>query len=385
MQRGPQGIGTKIAIPGESFRAFVPHALPPVPELSFSSEMRKELSRADQMVGRLDGLSTLIRHPDLLISFYIRKEAVLSSQIEGTQSTLTELLLFEIAPETGNSDTLEVSNYVQAMRHGLKRLQDGFPLSLRLIREMHSILLQSGRGSRSTPGEFRTSQNWIGGTRPGNALFVPPPVQQMHECLHAFETFLHGGAKEFEDLVQCALLHVQFETIHPFLDGNGRLGRLLITLLLIDGGVLTQPLLYMSLYLKQNRAEYYELLQQVRFSGNWEQWVLFFLRGVSSTAEKANALAKNLLALFDRDEQTLAMVDVRRRGSTSQVLSKMRETPFASATRLAEMTGLAFNTVASALEALQRLKIIEEMPGYRSRLYLYSEYIRLMDEGTVPG
>ncbi|MCU1323127.1 MAG: Fic family protein [Acidobacteriaceae bacterium] len=233
MKRGMQGAHLRIAVAGEPYHAFVPNKLPPEPELVFSAEIRRELSKADQMVGRLDGLSTLIRHPDLLISFYIRKEAVLSSQIEGTQSTLTELLLFEIAPETGSEDTHDVSNYVQAMRHGLKRLQEGFPLSLRLIREMHSILLQTGRGSRSTPGEFRTSQNWIGGTRPGDALYVPPPVAQMTTALHSFEDFLHTGASEFQVLVQCALSHVHFETIHPFLDGNGRLGRLLITLLLV--------------------------------------------------------------------------------------------------------------------------------------------------------
>ena len=372
-----------VAVTEEPFQAFVPFVLPPKPEIAFTSELRKELSKADQMVGRLDGLSTLIRHPEMLISFYIRKEAVLSSQIEGTQSTLTDLLLYEIAPETGNNDTLEVLNYVQAMRHGLKRLQEGFPLSLRLIREMHSILLQSGRGSRSTPGEFRTSQNWIGGTHPGNALYVPPPVPQMQESLHAFELFLHSGAADFEVLVQCALLHVQFETIHPFLDGNGRLGRLLITLLLIERGVLKHPLLYVSLYLKQNRAEYYDFLQRVRFDGDWEQWILFFLRGVSSTAEKANELAKNLLMLFENDERRLADVDTRKRGSAMQVLSCMRETPYTSPARLTEKTGLAFNTVVSSLEMLTEKGILQERSGSKGRLYLYSEYLRLMEEGTA--
>lgn len=383
MERGIQGVLARVAVAGEPFQAFIPHPLPPEPELAFSGEMRRELSKADQMIGRLDGLSTLIRHPDMLISFYIRKEAVLSSQIEGTQSTLTELLLFEIAPETGTEDTLDVSNYVQAMRHGLKRMREGFPLSLRLIREMHSILLQTGRGSRSTPGEFRTSQNWIGGTRPGNALYVPPPVEQMRVALNDFESFLHGGANEFEVLVQCALLHVQFETIHPFLDGNGRLGRLLITLLLVERGVLAQPLLYMSLYLKQNRAEYYELLQKVRYEGAWEEWVLFFLQGVASIAEKANQLAKNLLALFERDEESLRNIGARR-GSALQVLAQLRETPYTSAARTAASTGLSFNTVVSALEVLKDAGIVQEMPAWRrGRLFLYAEYIRMMDEGTI--
>ena len=382
MRREPQGVLVYHSVTGEAFKAFVPHALPPDPELRMDAELRRELSRADQMIGRLDGLSMQIRHPEMLISFYVRKEAVLSSQIEGTQSTLAELLLFEIEPETGNQDTADVANYVKAMRHGLKRLGEGFPLSLRLIREMHEVLLQSGRGSRSTPGEFRTSQNWIGGSRPGNALYVPPPVIQMHDSLSAFEKFLHGGAKELEVLIQCAFLHVQFETIHPFLDGNGRLGRLLITLLLVERCVLTQPLLYMSLFLKQNRAEYYDLLQRVRMEGAWEDWVLFFLRGVSATAEKANLLAKSILALFERDEQRLKAVGARR-GSALQVLFQLRETPYSSPKRLKEVTGLSFNTVVSALELLRDTGIVQEVPAWRGRLFVYSEYIRMMDEGAT--
>lgn len=384
MIRGQQGQKLRHEIAGEPFEAFLPSPLPPSPSLAESGELLRACSRADQMLGRLDGLSTLIRQPDLLISFYIRKEAVLSSQIEGTRSTLTELLLFEIEPETGTEDTADVANYVRAMRHGLSRMRSGFPLSLRLIREMHEVLLSSGRGSRSTPGEFRTSQNWIGGTRPGNALYVPPPVKEMHEALDSFERFLHGGAEEFPVLVQCALLHVQFESIHPFLDGNGRLGRLLITLLLVERRVLVEPLLYMSLYLKQNRDEYYALLQQVRHAGDWEAWVLFFLRGVSSTSEKAVALAKDLLSLFERDEQKLAGIKGRR-GSALQVLLRLRETPFTSPRRLVESTGLAINTVVSSLEILKSSRIVSEVAGLRGRLFRYDEYLRLMDEGALAG
>ncbi len=336
------------------------------------------------MLGRLDGLSTLIRHPDLLINFYIRKEAVLSSQIEGTQSTLSELLLFEMEPESGTEDTAEVANYVRAMRHGLMRLESGFPLSLRLIREMHDVLLSSGRGSRSTPGEFRTSQNWIGGSRPGNALYVPPPVHEMHEALDYFEKFLHGGAEEFPVLVQCALIHVQFESIHPFLDGNGRMGRLLITLLLVERGVLVKPLLYMSLFLKQNRDEYYALLQQVRHEGDWESWVLFFLRGVASTAEKAVKLAKDLLSLHERDTRKLEDIGGRR-GSALQVLSCLQEMPYTSPRRLADASGLSINTVVSSLEILKSKGIVSEATGRRGRLFLYYDYIRLMDEGALAG
>lgn len=372
------------SIADEPFEAFIPNFLPPEPPLVEGPEMRRAVSLADQMVGRLDGLSTLIRHPDMLISFYIRKEAVLSSQIEGTQSTLTELLLFEIEPETGTEDTAEVANYVKAMRHGLKRMRSGFPLSLRLIREMHEVLLSSGRGSRSTPGEFRTTQNWIGGSRPGNAIYVPPPVAEMREALGQFENFLHGGAEEFSVLVQCAMLHVQFESIHPFLDGNGRLGRLLITLLLVERGVLSEPLLYMSLYLKQNRAEYYSLLQKVRYEGTWEEWILFFLRGVSSTAERAVSLARGLLSLHERDEQRLMDVGARR-GSALQVLSRLQEMPYTSSRRIAEATGLSFNTVAASLEILRNKGIVQEITGRRGRLYLYSEYIQMMDDGALAG
>lgn len=247
---------------------------------------------------------------------------------------------------------------------------------------MHEVLLSSGRGSRSTPGEFRTSQNWIGGTRPGNAMYVPPPVPEMREALGAFESFLHGRAEEFSVLVQCALVHVQFESIHPFLDGNGRLGRLLITLLLVERGVLSEPLLYMPLYLKQNRAEYYSLLQRVRFEGDWEEWILFFLRGVSSTAEKAVGLARGLLALQERDEMRLMDLGARR-GSALQVLARLREMPYTSARRIAEATGLAFNTVAAALDILRDRGIVREVSGRRGRLFLYFEYIQMMDDGAL--
>ena len=249
---------------------------------------------------------------------------------------------------------------------------------------MHEVLLRTGRGSRSTPGEFRTTQNWIGGTRPGNALYVPPPVKEMDEALDGFEKFLHDGAEEFPVLVQCAMLHVQFESIHPFLDGNGRLGRLLITLLLVERGVLVKPLLYMSLYLKQNRDEYYALLQRVRHEGDWEAWILFFLRGVSSTAERAVVLAKNLLSLFEQDERRVANTGSRR-GSALQILARLSEMPYTSIGRLAESTGLSFNTVTASLDALKGLGIVSEVAGRRGRLFIYDEYLRLMDEGAPAG
>jgi Fic family protein len=382
MERKRQGTLSRQTIHLESFNAFVPFRLPPDPPLDLKGDLGCDLSLADQMLGRLDGLSLILPQPDLLIDFYIRKEAVLSSQIEGTQSTITDLLLFELEPEDGNEDAREVSNYVVALRHGVQRLGRDFPLSLRLIKEIHGILLQSGRGSRHTPGEFRASQSWIGGTRPGNAFFVPPPVYEMHQALGEMELFLHSGAEQYPALVQCALLHVQFETIHPFLDGNGRIGRLLITLLLIDRKVLRKPLLYMSLYLKQNRDEYYDLLQRVRMEGCWEEWVGFFLRGVSSTAEKAVTLATDVLELFRRHEQLIRQSGARR-GSALQV-QQLQKTPYSSPSRLAARTELSFNTVVAALDILQELGVVAEMPPRRGRLVSYAPYLDLLDEGTLP-
>lgn len=334
------------------------------------------------MIGRLDGISRILPNPAILIDFYIRKEAVLSSQIEGTHSTLTDLLLFELQPESGDDDTMEVSNYVAALRHGLRQLQAGVPIGLQLIREMHEILLRSGRGSKSTPGDFRTSQNWIGGSRPGNALYVPPPVSELYASLGDLERFLLNGAEQYPVLVQCALVHVQFETIHPFLDGNGRIGRLLITLLLVERGVLQQPMLYLSLYLKQHRDEYYALLQKVRMQGAWEEWIDFFVQGTTSTAEKAVKLAEDIFERFQRDE-ALVRNSGARKGSALQVLQQMQKTPYISPTRLAQRTGLSFNTVTSALANLEEIGLVSEMAPRPGRLVSYLPYLRLLEEGTV--
>jgi len=257
----------------ESFRAFVPPPLPPDPPVKLEA-LQRLLEEANQALGRLDGLASILPDPSLFIYLYVRKEAVLSSQIEGTQSSLSDLLLFESeeAPGVPIEDVQEVSNYVAAMNHGLRRLHEGFPLSLRLIREIHKVLLSRGRGSDKHPGEFRTSQNWIGGTRPGNAAFVPPPPEKIMECMGALETFLHHESRDLPVLIKAALAHVQFETIHPFLDGNGRLGRLLITFLLRVAGAIGEPILYLSLYFKTHRQQYYELLDRVRTAGDWEAW-----------------------------------------------------------------------------------------------------------------
>ena len=276
----------------ESFKPFIPKPLPPEPPLNLSGEHYTLLDKAMLSLGRLDGLTWQLPQDvvSLYTYFYVRKEAVLSSQIEGTQSSLSDLILYESSevPGVPIDDVREVLQYVNAMNHGLKRLRlDDFPLSLRLIREMHEVLLSSGRGSEKRPGEFRVSQNWIGGTRPGNAKYVPPPPNEVIPCLGALENFIHEKHLHMQVLIKAALIHVQFETIHPFLDGNGRLGRLLITLLLCSEGVLQEPLLYLSLYFKQHREVYYDLLQRVRTEGDWESWLHFFLTGVQETANQA--------------------------------------------------------------------------------------------------
>ncbi len=247
----------------EPFRAFVPHPLPPHPALQLDTELYDLIEQANRALGRLDGVTMLLPDISLFLYLYIRKEALLSSQIEGTQSSLSDLLLFESSEAIGVplDDVQEVSNYVAAMNYGLERLRGGFPLSLRLLRDIHAVLLAKGRGSDKTPGEFRRSQSWIGGTRPGNASFVPPPPEEVIACMGALEKFLHDDPVRTPTLIKAALAHVQFETIHPFLDGNGRLGRLLITFLLCAEGAVSEPLLYLSLYFKTHRTKYYELLQ----------------------------------------------------------------------------------------------------------------------------
>ena len=304
-----QRAGTFVVstVAGEECRAFIPNPLPPEPPLVLTDDDYDLMEKANRALGRLDGLATLLPDTTLFIYFYIRKEAVLSSQIEGTQSSIADLLLYESdeAPGVPLNDVEEVSSYVAAMNHGLKRLGEGFPLSLRLLREIHEVLLSPGRGSTKSPGEFRRSQNWIGGTRPGNAHFVPPPPERVVECMGALEKFLHDQPARTPVLIKAALAHVQFETIHPFLDGNGRLGRLLITLLLYADQALSAPILYLSLYFKTNRDVYYDLLQKVRTEGDWEAWLRFFMTGVLETSEQAVQTAKAILQLFDEDRRKI--------------------------------------------------------------------------------
>jgi Fic family protein len=365
-------------------RAFVPPALPPNPPVEILSLLPK-LSIAERALGRLDGIAVLLPRQELFLYMYVRKEAVLSSQIEGTQSTLSDLLRFETDAQAGEpiDDIREVSNYVDAMMYGLGRLQE-LPLSLRLIREMHGRLLRSGRGRAKTPGEFRRSQNWVGGTRPGNALYVPPPVSELGACLGAFEGFMHEDSSRLPPLIKAGLLHVQFESIHPFLDGNGRIGRLLVTLYLCVHGVLRRPLLYLSFYLKSHRADYYRLLQEVRERGAWEAWLEFFLDGVAETANRAFDDAAQIVELFRKDRDRITAEGDRAR-SALRVHELLQQRPFATSNALVEKTGLTAPTINGALADLQRLGIVNEVTGRRrGRVFSYRAYLDILNEGTAP-
>ncbi len=369
---------------GETVRAFVPPPLPPVPPIDMAPLLQR-LSAADQALGRLDGIATLLPSAELFLYMYVRKEAVLSSQIEGTQSTLADLLRFEAAAQAGApfDDVREVSNYVDAMQHGLERLAE-FPLSLRLIREMHERLLRGGRGGDKDPGEFRRTQNWIGGTRPGNAQFVPPPPSEVPACLAEMEFFIHEEASGLPSLIKAGLLHVQFETIHPFLDGNGRIGRLLVTMFLCAQGVLRQPLLYLSLFLKTHRADYYRLLQEVREHGAWEAWLDFFLRGVAEVANQAFHAATRINELFRRDRDGIALAGFAP-PSARQLLELMQRHPYATVALLAREARLSLPTVNAALEALRRQGIVSEITGRRrGRVFAYTAYLAILNEGTDP-
>lgn len=378
------GRHVESIVAGESVRAYVPPPLPPEPPIDLLSLLPK-LSLAERALGRLDGITMLLPRQELFLYMYVRKEAVLSSQIEGTQSTLSDLLRFEIEAQAGEpvDDIREVSNYVDAMMFGLERLQT-LPLSLRLIREMHARLLSSGRGAAKNPGEFRRSQNWIGGTRPGNALFVPPPVTELDAGLDAFERFIHEETPGLPPLVKAGLLHVQFETLHPFLDGNGRIGRLLITLYLCLNGVLRRPLLYLSLYLKTHRADYYRLLQEVREHGAWEAWLEFFLDGVAETANQAFNAATRIVELFKVDRERISAAS-ERAGSALRIHDVMQQHPYVTGGALVAQTGLTAPTVNAALVDLQRLGIVDEVTGRRrGRVFAYAAYAAILGEGTAP-
>ncbi len=387
MKRDNPGEYEITNVGGELVHAFLPPRLPPNPPLELAG-LQEALARAHLALGRLDGLSQQLPHAGLFLYSYIRKEAVLSSQIEGTQSSLADLMRFEIADIPGipaNTDVVEVSNYVSAMTHGLDRIrEDDFPPSNQLLREIHEILLSRGRGSDKRPGEFRDSQVWIGGSKPGNAHFVPPPPHAVLDCMGDLEQFLHATGDGLPPLIRAGVCHVQFETIHPFLDGNGRVGRLLITFMLVHDGILREPLLFLSLFFKQHRQRYYDLLDGVRQTGDWEAWLDFFLRGVAETAEEAASTAQELLKAFAEDEARIGQ-EIRAPASALRVQQALKEHPIASIPTIRERTGLSFNAAASALKNLENLGIAEEMTGQqRNRLFGYRRYIDILSEGTEP-
>lgn len=388
MKRKLQGHYVTISTVGEKAEAFVPAPLPPDPPIEWTPELRGKFDQALLALGRLDSVSALLPDTGLFLYMYVRKEAVLSSMIEGTQSSLSDLLMFELDQEPGVplDDVREVSQYVRALDHGLKRLEDGLPLSLRLFREIHDVLLSHGRGSHKTPGEFRRSQNWIGGTRPGNAAFVPPPAEEVLSCMGKLELFLHDQPESTPVLLKAALAHLQFETIHPFLDGNGRLGRLLITLLLCEQKVLRQPMLYLSLYFKTHRQYYYELLNRVRLTGDWEAWLDFFADAVIATATQAVTTAQRLLDLSNKDRDKIAGIG-RAAASTLKTHRALMERPIVTTGWLVSKTGITPATVNKSLVHLEKLGIVRELTNQkRNRLFSYSGYVDILSEGTeIPG
>ena len=385
MQRGNTGDYEVTAAGGEQVRAFVPRSLPPDPPLVLANSRQRLLERATLALGRLDSITLLLPDPNIFLYAYVRREAVLSSQIEGTESSLADLLLFELeeAPGVPFDDVVEVSGYVAALEHGMGRLREGFPLSNRLFREMHAILLSRGRGSGKAPGEFRRTQNWIGGTRPGNARFVPPPPNRLEDCMGALEQFIHDEHSPYATLVKAALAHVQFETIHPFLDGNGRIGRLLIAFILHQGGLLSKPLLYLSLYFKQHRPEYYRLLDLVRTEGDWEAWLDFFLEGVEDTASNAVRTAQQLVKLFKDD--TARIQTAGRASSVLGVYNTLCERPITTLSDVRQRTNLSFPTATKGMGKLMKLGIVKELTGgRRNRVFAYDRYLALLNEGTEP-
>ena len=379
MKRGLQGQYQTISTVGETARAFVPNPLPPMPPLVWSSELETQFAAASSALGRLDGIATILPETSVFLYSYVRKEAVLSSQIEGTQSSLSDLLLFESdeAPGVPIDDVQEVSNYVAALEHGMQRLREGFPISSRLIRELHEILLSKGRGSQQQPGEFRKSQNWIGGTRPGNARFVPPPAEEVIPCISSLEKFLHE--ERTTTLLKAGLAHVQFETIHPFLDGNGRVGRLLITLLLCADGTLRQPLLYLSLFFKRHRDLYYDLLNQVRENGDWESWLAFFFEGVAVTGNQAFQMASSLLAVFKEDRERISQIG-RAAPSAFEVHRFFQEHPVASIREAHKSLPISIPTLHASAKQLVQLGILRELPSRgKAHVYSYDRYMEILN------
>jgi len=386
MRRPVPGKYVTVSAAGESFQAFVPDPLPPQPPIAWSSALRRRFDEALLALGRLDALTAHVPNADLLLYSFVRKEAVLSSQIEGTQSSLADLLLYEIDQQPGVpvEDAREVSRCVAALERGRKLLDGGLPLSMRLLRQVHEVLMRHPRGRGKAPGEVRRSQVWIGGTRPGSAVFVPPPPDVLPECLRSLERFLNDEPEPTPPLIKAALAHVQFETIHPFLDGNGRLGRLLIVLQLVADGVLRAPMLYPSLFFKAHRALYYELLNEVRLRGDWERWLDFFAEGVQVSATQAVMTTNELLALVAADRSRIGALG-RAAASALAVHQALQRQPIATAGALVKATGLTAATVNKSLAHLERIGVVGELTQRRrGRVFSYRRYVEILGSELEP-
>lgn len=386
-QSAPSRLGKKVVIStaGEKAFAFVPPPLPPVPGIRMDA-LYRPLEAANRALGQLGGVASVLPDTPLFLYMYIRKEALLSSQIEGTQSSLSDLLFFESEdlPGAPLGDVQDVSNYVAAMNHGLARIREGFPLSLRLIREIHGVLLSKGRGSMKQPGAFRRSQNRIGGTRPGNAVFVPPPPDRLPDLLSDLEKFIHADTPEIPLLIKAGLVHVQFETLHPFLDGNGRLGRLLITFLLCSQEILKEPILYLSLYFKTHRQHYYDLLQRVRETGDWESWLAFFLDGITETSLEAARSAQQILNLFMHDRRRIESLG-RPAASTLRIHQLVQRKAITTIPDAVRLSGMSTPTVTKSIRHMEKLGILREVTGRRrNRMFAYAGYLDILSRGTEP-
>lgn len=383
MARGMTGRWVSSLAGGVSCKAFVPHPLPPDPPLRPDAALQARIHEATLALGRLDAVSALLPDARLFLYSYVRKEAVMSSQIEGTQSSLSDLLLYEMdaAPGVPLDDVQEVSCYVAALELGMQRLREGMPLSRRLLCELHHTLMSSGRGVQRQPGEFRQTQVWIGGHRPDHAVFVPPPAHEVPDCIASLERFLNDVDGPTAPLLKAALAHVQFETIHPFLDGNGRMGRLLIALILAEAGVLREPLLYLSVFFKRHRQAYYQLLQDVRTQGGWEAWVGFFADAVADTAKQAVRTAQNLSDLHRCDRERAAELG-RMAGSAARVIDALAARPITSIAALTKAADITPATAGKVLDALEnRLGMVRELTGQRrNRVFAYTAYIDLLNQ-----
>ena len=384
MERGITGSYAPAIAGGVACQAFLPDPLPPVPPLQLDAKLISRINQAMLALGRLDAISTLLPDAQLFLYSYVRKEAVMSSQIEGTQSSLSDLMLYEMdgLPGVPMDDVQEVSCYVSALNLGVARIRDGHPITFRMLTDLHTALMTSGRGISKGPGQFRRHQVWIGGHRADEASFVPAPANELANCWSDLERFLNDIPEATDPLIKAALAHVQFETIHPFLDGNGRLGRLLIPLILVAAGVLSEPLLYVSVFFKKHRQTYYDRLQQVRVTGDWESWLLFFVDAVADTAQQAVATAQQLNQLRSEDKARLSELG-RLAPSAYLVVDVLFEHPVVNIPTLVKRTGLTSATVGKVIDRLAspEINLVQEMTGQqRNRIFAYRRYIDILNQ-----